>query len=145
MSMTSLPLVWKDWLVGATADHAVHGPFHFDCFPNLLDLTCLPIQLDEAGSACPILDNGDQSPRWKSRGWRWRPLPLSKIVIALCYCSLGICVDHLFIYFTYETFIYFTTQWERTCLNERAQQCATVQVTLDSSQGWLECELYCNL
>ena len=75
MGLTSPPLVGKDGLVGVQTGHAHHGAFHLVFCPrfcSLLDLTCLPIQLPEAGSACLILDNGDQSPGRNSRGWRWR-------------------------------------------------------------------------
>ena len=72
MSTPSPSLIGKDGLVGVAADHAAHGPFHIGFFPHLLDLACLSIYLAEARSACPVLDDGDQSPRWNSRRWRWR-------------------------------------------------------------------------
>ena len=62
-------MVGEDRLEGVEAGRAAQGLFR-----RLLDLSCLPIQLAETGSACPILDDGDQSPSWNSRWWGWRIL-----------------------------------------------------------------------
>ena len=67
MTAPSPPMVGEDCLEGVETVRAAQGLSR-----RLLDLSCLPIQLAETGSACPILGDCDQSPSWSSRWWRWR-------------------------------------------------------------------------
>ena len=55
MTSPSPPLVGEDCLEGVETVRAAQGLSR-----RLLDLSCLPIQLAETGSACPILGDCDQ-------------------------------------------------------------------------------------